>query len=44
MLHVYCILALFMVGLFGTGMPPGTLVPMGTSDAGAEPVPVWLFW
>jgi hypothetical protein len=40
MLHVYCILALFMVGLFGTGMPPGTLVPMGTSDAGAEPVPV----
>jgi hypothetical protein len=38
------LLALFIVGLFGTGMSPGTLVPMGTSDAGAEPVPVWLFW
>jgi hypothetical protein len=38
------LLTLFIVGLFGTGMSPGTLVPMGTNDAGVELVPVWLFW
>jgi hypothetical protein len=38
------LVALFIVGLVGTSVPPGTLVPRGTSDAGAEPVPVWLFW
>jgi hypothetical protein len=43
MLHVYCLLALIIVGLWGTGMSPGTLVPMGTGDAGDELVLVWLF-
>jgi hypothetical protein len=38
------LVVLFIVGLFGIGVPPSTLVSMGTSDAGAEPVPVWLFW